>query len=274
MNNKKWIFLFLFAVSVLLLGCHNPEKNEDYQQKEAVTSEEKTEESTEQKIDPEHVYTWKESLPEDVNVDRLSVAIAGYPEEKTYTIYRQGGINESTLFPGYISSHGCAACCLATVLTASEGEEITPAEVVESIEKDVFGEERHTKNYSKTLPKQMPICLNGISKILDEYQVSHTYIRQFEAEEAEEDIMKHLYTGNPVIVTGSGGPGSYHTILFLGVTESGEIIVGDPAGGGRVYLSEPSMLFDLLFSCTDETADPCYFSGRKSAGGYIKVNIK
>ena len=231
------------------------------------------------------VTTPLESLPSDTGFDQLEVTINQEEGSRTYIVYRQGGINESTLYPGYIAGHGCAACSTASILTAwaedSSGK-ITPADLAERVEKEVFGEEKWTKNYSKSFAKQMPMSLYGASLILEYYQVPCTYVRSFEDQEAVEEITAHLKEGLPVIALYSNvnrhekkhkGSVGYHTITFLGLTDEGELIIGEPGGSGRLRFSTVEEMIPYLFPCKEPESTACYFSGRKKSGGYILVGV-
>ena len=224
-----------------------------------------------------------ESLPEDTGYDQVEVAINQEKGSRTYTVYRQGGTNESSLYPGYVAGHGCAACSTASILTAwveDGGEKITPADLVESVEKEVFGEEKWMKNYTKPFNRQMPLSLYGVSLLLDHYQVAHTYVRTFEDKEAVEEITAHLEKGLPVIALYSNvnrnekkhkGSTGYHTITFLGLTPEDNLIIGEPGGSGRIRFSTVEDMIPYLFPCKDPESTACYFSGRKKSGGYILV---
>ena len=232
------------------------------------------------------VTTPVESLPADTDYDQVEVTINQEKGSRTYTVYRQGGTNETALYPGYIAGHGCAACSTASILTAwaeETGEKITPADLVENVEKEVFGEEKWAKNYSKSFKRQMPLSLYGVSLILDHYRVDHTYVRAFEDREAVEEITAHLKKGLPVIALYSSinrnekkhkGSTGYHTITFLGMTQENEVIIGEPGGSARIRFSTVEHMIPYLFPCKDPESTACYFSGRKKSGGYILVGEK
>ena len=222
-------------------------------------------------------------LPQETAFDQVTLTVNQEEGTRDYTVYRQGGDNESSLYPGYVAGHGCAACSTATILTSWTEETVEPADLVESVEKEVFGQEKWEKNYSKKPRKQMPLSLYGVSRILSYYDVPHRYVRSFEDEKAVEEITDHLKSGKPVIALYSSvnrnekkhqGSIGYHTITFLGLTEEEEIIIGEPAGSGRIRFSTVEKMVPYLFPCKDTESTACYFSGRKKSGGYILVGTE
>lgn len=229
------------------------------------------------------VFTSRDSLPADTDYDQVEVTINQEEGSRTYTVYRQGGTNETDLYPPYIAGHGCATCSAASIIGAYTGRKLEPAQLVESVEKEVFGQEKWEKNYSKKFEKQMPLSLYGVSRLLDYYGVAHKYVRSFEDQEAVREITDHLKAGKPVIVLFSSinrnekkhkGSVGYHTITFLGLTDEEEVIIGEPGGSGRIRFSTVDQMIPLLFPCKDEESEACYFSGRKKSGGYILVGTE
>lgn len=106
----------------------------------------------------------------------------------------------------------------------------TPDRVIEEVERTVFGTDAVNANMSKSLSKQMPVNLKGISTILTYYGVKNKYVYKYTAANAEKEITAHLKEGNPVIVTLPGKnnyAGGTHTMVMLGLDENGDVIMGD-----------------------------------------------
>ena len=99
--------------------------------------------------------------------------------------------------------------------------------------------------------------------------------------EACQQIISHLKTGNPVVIEAKKGKwaNSYHTMVLLGLTDTGKAIIADSAnrtGFGskqRVKYESVSNLIKHMFACSVSGAKSanCYF-GSSSGGGYILVN--
>ena len=180
--------------------------------------------------------------------------------------------------------HGCAACSLSAVLTGF-GIETTPANTIEHIEKEVLEGWYH--NYYERR-SQMPATLCGISRVLNHYNIKNRYIMTFDDDTVKDDIFAHLKTGNPVIFEvckynrytkeqDTTWSGSYHTLVFLGLTDKGHVIVADPAnsngwnGMARLKYIDFEDILPYMFSCR-KMPDSNYFAGKATAGGYILVN--
>ena len=107
------------------------------------------------------------------------------------------------------------------------------------------------------------------------------YVRRFSDAEACQQIISHLKTGNPVVIEAKKGKwaNSYHTMVLLGLTDTGKAIIADSAnrtGFGskqRVKYESVSNLIKHMFACSVSGAKSanCYF-GSSSGGGYILVN--
>ena len=150
---------------------------------------------------------------------------------------------------------------------------------------DAASWQRH--HVERSLPKQMPLSLYGISSILTKYNVSNDYVRTYQEEKARKDILSHLKTGNPIIFevgqrnnrTGKKNQrwtNSYHTMVFLGALTNGKVLLYDAIdrswykGGDRVKIVELDDLMRYMFPCT-AFSESMYYDGAKSDGGYIKV---
>ena len=170
-------------------------------------------------------------------------------------------------------------------------KDLTPDTLIDGIEKEVAGEvlwNSHHKNGTDV--SVMPLSLNGINRILQYAQVKTEYVRSFKDEEAKNDIISHLKTGNAVIIevrkkdryTGKLSKkwtNSVHTLVLLGVMDGETVLVGDPAnrnggsGSGRIKKTTFDDLFRFMWSCTS-TTNGMYYEGQDSDGGYIKILSK
>lgn len=253
---------------------------------------------------PSNITTPMSELPTSSKVDRQKVEINSYPGKKTYIVYKQSGsTNKNSGKNGvpynYMPNHGCAACSLATVLNGMGAGGFTPIDVTETVEKNVLGQEAWKKNYANP-NKQVPLSLYGMTVIMDRYGIKNRYVRCFPGAEtsgdtlatagaAKQEIVRHLKTGNPVVievsktnwVTGKQDKkwsNSYHTMVVLGMTDTGKAIVADPANrdgfGSQQRLKYVSMdeMVQYMFSCTKLTSTSVYWGGKSSGGGYILVN--
>ena len=202
---------------------------------------------------------------------------------KKYTIHCQFAQNYKG-YNNYLKSHGCAACSLTTILGAyvPECKDWTPYETITIAEKTVAGEKAMKKNYGKSASKQMPVSLNGISRVLDYYGVKHQYVTKLGTmDETKDSIIQNLKRGDPVIFivgqknreTGkysSKWTGSYHTMIMLGFRDDGKVLIGNPAGKARLSAVSLEEMIDYMFSCSEEPSG-FYWNGKKRCGGYIKL---
>lgn len=200
-------------------------------------------------------------------------------------------------YNSYMTRHGCACCSLTTILSAyaPDCRSLRPEQTIAEIEKQAFPEE-WKKNYSKHIARQMPISLYGISKILEQYQISHRYIGDFEDQKAVEQIKSHLLSGKVVIIETSRMKrkngrivkwfdrrfaGSYHTMVLLGIDRNhqNQIIFTDSAtrkwAGERQRLkwAELSDLISYMFPQKKTEDTHVYFSRRKNTGGFLLVDV-
>lgn len=170
----------------------------------------------------------------DANVTNPTVTNSdGYTYN--YKLYYQNSTALDYTYPeyqAYLKAHGCSTCSLTTVLNATVPAlaDYTPDRVIEEVERIVFGTDAVNANMSKSLSKQMPVNLKGISTILTYYGVKNKYVYKYTAANAEKEITAHLKEGNPVIVTLPGKnnyAGGTHTMVMLGLDENGDVIMGD-----------------------------------------------
>ena len=187
--------------------------------------------------------------------------------ERIYRNYQQGGYFYEDL-NDYIAMHGCAACSAATILGVYHPDEAWPPNRWISILEKETDQEAWEKNYSKPINKQMPITMYGISRVLRKKGIDCTYQAIFNKKAVGRDILDHLKTGEPIIF--QAGKNGYHVMALLGLMTNGEVLVSDPGGNRRVYTSTLDNIISVIFSCKKEPHH-MYFSGRATAGGYVKV---
>lgn len=240
-------------------------------------------------VSPGNITTPMSALPSTSVADVLDVTVESYPGTRTYTVYRQSAsVNKTSgdngVYSGYMPAHGCAACAVSTVLSGYSGMKFGPMYMTESIERRIFGT-AWQENYSKAQSKQMPVSLYGITKILDAYNVSNEYVRQFDQATAVQQITNHLKTGNAVIIEvqkiGSDArwSNSKHTLVLLGMTDNGYAIVADSADRAdyfgdqrRIKYATVMELVQYMFPCTNPTSTSVYYTSESACGGYILVN--
>ena len=233
-------------------------------------------------VSPDNIITDMSTLPTNTNQDRFTVTVNSYPNVRHYTVYRQSASINASSFKNYMPYHGCAACAAATVLTGF-GKHVTPKQVTDKngLEYKAFGKKTWKKNYQKELKDQMPVSLYGINKILNNNGIRTEYVRRFSDAEACQQIISHLKTGNPVVIEAKKGKwaNSYHTMVLLGLTNTGKAIIADSANRSafgnkqRVKYESVANLIEHMFACSVSGANStnCYF-GSSSGGGYILVN--
>lgn len=241
-------------------------------------------------VSPGNIVTPMSSLPSTSIGDQFKVTVEGYESERIYTVFRQAATsNKSTLYPKYMPSHGCAACAVTTVLTGYTGLGFTPAYMVEAIEKNLFGSEYKT-NYQKSDSNKMPLSLYGISRVLSAYGINNQYVRSFSDAQALAEITQHLKTGNAVVIevknyNRSAGKidttwaNSKHTMVLLGLTDTGMAIVADSADRTstfgncrRIKYASLVSLIPYMFSSSNVTSTNAYYTTESACGGYILVN--
>lgn len=208
---------------------------------------------------------------------------------RVYRLYKQNAHNYPK-YDSYLAWHGCATCSLTSVLGAYNPAyaDILPSEVIDGPEKDTVSTEAWNREHKeRSLPRQMPLSLYGITSILEKHGVTVDYVRTYKESEAADDIIAHLKTGNPVIFevrqksnkTGkksSRWTNSYHTMVLLGVLTNGKVLIYDPVdknwknNGNRITITDLSDVMEFMFPCT-EFDKAMYYNGASSDGGYIKV---
>ncbi len=249
------------------------------------------------------ITTSSSSLPASSGGAKKTVTVNARGGTRTYTVYAQSySANQSTVYPKYLSLHGCAASSLATMLSGmgilnTEGKAITPAYVIETVEKNVLSNtalgNEYQINYSKSSASKMPISLLGFQKVLNYYGIPSTYVQKFDDQTAYNQIMEHLLKGMPVVIEVTGKnrttgvydylfANSSHTMVLLGVTDKGKVIVADPADRtstyGALYSSSEKRLkyvsLDVLLpymrSCT-ATPTASYYNKVTNSVGYLLI---
>lgn len=186
---------------------------------------------------------------------------------RTFRNYAQSAYEYGD-YSDYIAMHGCALCCTTTVVRAWDPEgDWTPEKVCADLEPQA-DPEGYEKNYAKSLPKQMPLTLKGISRILACKDIPHQYVTEFDKNDLIEDLTENLRRGYMIVY--EAGRGGYHMMMVLGVLTDGSFIISDSVGADRVKTVSGETLADQMFSCKKEPQSS-YFAGRKTAGGYIVV---
>ncbi len=233
----------------------------------------------------EEVTTLSANLPVKSTQAKMKVTVNSAGGTRTYSIYAQGKSKNK-----YIKAHGCAVSSLTTILSAytTEYENYTPSKVSKTVEKEVFGKAAWKKNYKG---KKMPVSLYGINKILNTKGIQTTYVQKYKDQAAIQQITDHLKSGHPVIIETDnrrrvngkvvGGrnykwAGSKHTMVLLGMTESGKAIVADSAqrtwskNQQRVKYASVKELVSYMLPCTSKKMT-VYYSKSSACGGYILV---
>lgn len=191
--------------------------------------------------------------------------LVGPDQVRNYRNYAQGAWEYGD-YSTYVAWHGCALCCTATIIRAWFPEEDwTPQKVLSRLEQEASKED-FEKNYAKSIRKQMPLSLKGISRVLEVKDIPHTYVTRFDKETVAEELADCLRQGQPVIY--EAGRGGYHMLMLLGILTDGRVLVSDSVGEMRVRITTLDNVADQMFSCKEDP-QKSYFAGRKTAGGYI-----
>jgi len=193
----------------------------------------------------------------------------------------------------YISTHGCAVSALTTVLSgySTRYGNFTPTQTYKTLEKKVFGLKRWRANYRKSKAKQMPVSLYGITKILKHCKIKAKYVRFFKDARAIRQIENHLKKGKPVIIevnnhrqTNGRVSKRYdskwaltkHTMVLLGMTDTGKVIIADSAtrtwsgDNQRIKYASMDRLVRYMIPCKSSSKYN-YYHTTSDSGGYILV---
>ena len=188
-------------------------------------------------VSAQEIVTKKSTISKNTKVDIYKATVQSGNGERTYRVFAQ--TSKKYKKNSFISLHGCAVCSLTTVLS-------------------------------------------GYSKKYRNYTPDKTAVRQIE---------KHLKTGNPVIIEvnnrtqKNGRFGSYtnkwssskHTMVLLGMTNTGKVIVADSATRKwsgkkqRIKFTTMKELVKYMIPCKSVSTS-VYYKSVSSAGGYILVN--
>lgn len=239
----------------------------------------------------DEVVTPSAMISKETAVDVYNANIQSGSGIRSYRIFAQ--VSNTYKKNSFIAQHGCAVCSLTTVLSgySKKYRNYTPAKTSKILEKRVFGTKRWKANYRKSLAAQRPVSLYGVSKVLSYCNISNRYIRFFKDKNAVKQIERHLKTGNPVIIEvnnrkqKNGKFGAYdkkwssskHTMVLLGMTNTGRVIVADSATRSwsgerqRVKFTTMNRLVKYMIPCKSVSTS-VYYKNVSSAGGYILVN--
>ena len=238
------------------------------------------------------VTTPEASLPSDSDVGQITVAVNGDKGVRNFTIFGQH--KKPWKKDKYLALHGCAVSSLTTVLSGytKKYRNYTPQKVRDVVEKKVFGTAVWNKNYSKTIMKQMPVSMYGISRVLESVGIDTKYVRTFTNKSARKEIKKHLKTGNVVVIetnnrtqhngrfsskTTTRWSRSKHTMVLLGLTDTGKVIVADSSQrkwsgqNQRIKYTTVKEIVKYMIPCTSSVKTH-YFSSTANSGGYVLVN--
>lgn len=148
-----------------------------------------------------------------------------------YRIFRQDA--EFDNYSKYLSAHGCSTCALTTILraTVEEFAELTPDQTITDVIYPVVGDKVFNKNFDKSMKRQMPITLAGMTLIFDKYGVEYKKPSE-DPDKRVKQVTKWLKKGNPVLLTfGNASDGHLsrftHTVILLGIDDDGKVIIGD-----------------------------------------------
>ena len=238
------------------------------------------------------VTTPEASLPDRSKGGEITVAINGEDGVREFTIFGQH--KKPWKKDRYLELHGCAVSSLTTVLSGykKKYKDYTPQKVRDKKKKKVFGTAVWNKNYSKSIMKQMPVSMYGISKVLEFVGIKSKYVRTFTNKNARKRIKKHLKGGNVVVIetnnriqkngkfskkTTNRWAGSKHTMVLLGLTDTGKVIVADSSDRRwsgkkqRIKFTTVKEIVKYLIPCTSSVKTN-YFSSTSNSGGYVLVN--
>ena len=246
----------------------------------------------------EHNQSWHLEYGQEIHdllhLPRLRVAVC-HPDgsSRVYPVFQQNaGIYGE--YSQYMKMHGCACCSLTSVLAAMRRDMagFMPQDTITRVEKTTLPRWDYEKNYGKSVRRQMPVSLYGISQILKKESIRNNYVMHFERKTALEVIDRHLRSGNPVIfetsrirykgnhivsLSDKKYAGSYHTMIMLGYDRDGRVIFTDSATrpwageGQRLKWADLKELMNYMFPQKNTENNPVYFHRRRDTGGFILV---
>lgn len=186
--------------------------------------------------------------------------------KKTFKVWAQG---KSSL--EYVRGSGCALS--ATLIAASGFRAVpTPTTFHKNLEKGITG-----RSDSKS---GCPLAPAGAVKVFKHYGLDAVWKPYGVSKGA---ITKHLESGRPVLIWLIDKTGKYttylHTVLLVGVTETGKWIMLDSGGrklDGRysVKITDPADVYKHIRFCSSGKADKqaLYWKGESSTTGIVLVN--
>lgn len=188
----------------------------------------------------------KNTLTDDYTAAGVSMAAPGGVYEngvytyagRRYTLFNQHNYPDTSYAGGSISSHGCGATSVAIIVSAYKSGE-TPVSIVKNCEPKYGNTVNPIRGYGNP---------NGVfHKFLGEYGLTCTHYEGVNLD----NIVQHLKSGKPVIfnyqygtlrcIDGSSLYVEGHFVTFLGLDDSGNIFVGDPAGCAVGYATLDSI---------------------------------
>lgn len=174
---------------------------------------------------PDYVYNGlKFKLPsESRGTTAKATVTTAKGKSYTYKMFKQSaGYNN---YSDYLKLHGCSTCALTTIINTMKGKSLTPDKTIDLIKK--VDPEEYAVNFTGDSPKNLPIALPGIAKVLKAQGIKYKY-----GTNDVKELSDWLNKGKPVIMTiGNGGEGglsaTIHTILLLGIDQKGHVVIGD-----------------------------------------------
>lgn len=235
----------------------------------------------------DNIFTYKSAIPIKNKGDSYSIKLNTKLGEKKVTAYRQGawGIDAAGR---WLKGSGCGVCSLltATAPYVDKFKGMTPKGFYNGIlAKKELGEISRTGS----------IGFGGMTKLLKKYSdVTTKVVQTYKYTDAVEDIRKHLYTGQPVIITvrsqnfnnNNKTDKKYtswaHFIALLGMTEDGKVIVADSSlhnwslGGSGQIRFKLGDLTDIVnhTQSISKPSSPSNYYTHSGSNGYMKIYIK
>lgn len=223
------------------------------------------------------------------NSCKLTLLTGNDSKKRTYTLFKQNA-HDYDKYDRYLAWHGCAHCSLTTVLSGYNENyaHARPDHIIDTLEKKYADPKAWSREHEqKTLKRQMPLSLYGMSTLMTKANVANDYIPSFHYQEARADIISHLRSGNPVLFevrmknhrtkkSSKRWTNSYHTMVFLGAFTDDQVLLCDSVdrswydGGQRYKIVSIDDVMDYMFPSTKSTSK-MYYDGAASDGGYIKI---
>ncbi|MBQ3407921.1 MAG: C39 family peptidase [Clostridia bacterium] len=170
---------------------------------------------------------WTQNEPQGSEVNATGVEGYYVANGRQYAVYAQGFNDVWGGMPYSMQTFGYSACGATSVaiIASAVDPTATPIETAQAIYSGL-GLTYGSRTTAVTSHE-------GLSKGLDAYGIKHEW--RYNA--STQDVIAHLQSGNPVIVNVHSTIGnnyySGHYVTLLGINAQGEILLGDPAGGGN-----------------------------------------